>query len=125
MRGVSPEDEAFTRAWLKVEDRLSDSKKHTRSSITWRPWAHPGGWILLAACLCVTLTGVHYQQSQADNRDLASYLETISKPVVDSAHDDDVVNVTLLLTGPSAEITDNTSSDEDQVNVLQGDEILL
>lgn len=125
LSGFAPKNEVFDRVWFKLENRLADRKKHFWGSIVWKPWARPGGRVLLAACLCLALTGVHYQQNQADNKDLASYLMALSNPVLDSTHDDNFVKLSRLLTGPSAEITDNPSSDEDQVNVLQGDEIFL
>lgn len=80
----------------------------------------------MAACLCAAFTGVSYERDQADNNEIASYLLSISNPGVYLAHDDNVVNVSKLLTEPSSPvITAILSSDEEQVNVLPGDEIFL
>jgi len=125
MGRLSPPNEVFNRVWFKVEDRLANRKKHFWNSIVWRPWAHPVGWVALSACLGVALTGVSYERNQADNNEMASYLLTISNPADYLAHDDNVVNVSKLLTEPSPVITAILSSDEEQVNVLPGDEIFL
>ena len=125
MGRFSPSPEVADRVWARLEGRIAERKKHFWGSHVWKPWAHPGGWVLLAACLCVAFTGVTYQRNQAENDDLASYLMAISNPDGYLAHDDDLVNVTLLLSEPSGGITEIPSPEEDHLNVLRGDEIFL
>lgn len=98
MGQASTENSLFERVLFKIETRLENRKKHFWNSITWKPWAHPGGWAALAACLCVSVTGALYHQNQVDNNDLDSYLITISNPTANTIPDPDGIKVPILLT---------------------------
>ncbi len=98
MSQTPAEDALFARVLFKIETRLENRKKHFWNSITWKPWAHPGGWAALAACLCVSVTGAFYHQNQVDNNDLDSYLIFISNPTVNTTSDSDGIKMPILLT---------------------------
>lgn len=107
------EEVVFDKVWRKVEDRLVSRKEPFRGPVLWKPWAHPGGWVAVAACLCVTLGGFQYQRNQADKNDLASCLITLSDPAAYEIRDAGELNVPVLLAEPSTPITDIFLSDED------------
>ena len=109
----SAEEPVFEKVWLKVEDRLGSRTKRFGGPVLWRPWAHPGGWVVVAACLCVILGDFQYQRNQADMKDLASFLITLSDPTAYAVHDSDEVKAQVLLAEPSTAITDIFLSDED------------
>lgn len=98
MGQASVENALFEKVLFKIETRLENRKKHFWNSITWKPWAHPGGWMALAACLCVSVTGAFYHQNQLDNNDLDSYLIAISNPTVNTTPDPDGIKIPILLT---------------------------
>jgi hypothetical protein len=113
-RRVTAEDKVFEKVWLKLEGRLISRKKPFRAPVLWKPWAHPGGWLAVAACLCVALGGFQYQRIQADKNDLASCLITIADPSADVTHDLGELKAPVLLSEPSTSITDIFFTDEDQ-----------
>ena len=98
MGQASTENALFERVLFKIETRLENRKKHFWDSVTWKPWAHPGGWAALAVCLCVSVTGALYHQNQVDNNDLDSYLITISDPTTNATPEPDGIKVPILLT---------------------------
>jgi hypothetical protein len=119
MGQVSTENALFDRVMFQIENRIEKRQKHFWNSITWRPWAHAGGWMAFAACFCVTVTGVLYQQNKADNADMDSYMFTISNPTVSEVHETDGIKVPFLLTDePHAETTNILLSDEDRSDIL-------
>jgi negative regulator of sigma E activity len=112
------ETPAFDKTWFKIEKRLNKRKKHFLN-FTWKPWAHPVGWVAVAACCSVSLTTVLYQQKQADNADLDSYMITISNPMANVNHEMDGIKVPILLTDePHGETTNILLSDEDHSDIL-------
>ena len=111
---ATAENADFEKVWLRIEGRLTSRKKYFWNSLVWNPRAHPGSWAAMVACLCVLLTGFQYQRTQADNRDLASYLISISNPTANITREPDGINVTALLDEPSAAATDVLLSDEDR-----------
>jgi hypothetical protein len=119
MEQLSAENLLFERVFFKIENRIENRQKHFWSSITWRPWAHVGGWMAFAACFCLTVTGVLYQQNKADNADMDTYMFTISNPTVNVNHEMDGIKVPFLLTDePHAETTNILLSDEDHSDIL-------
>jgi hypothetical protein len=115
----SAENLLFDRVFFKIENRIEKRQKHFWSSLAWKPWAHAGGWMALAACFCVTITGVLYQQNKADNADMDSYMFTISNPTANVSQDMDGIKVPILLTDePHAETTNILLSDEDHSDIL-------
>jgi hypothetical protein len=125
MGGLTPPKETFERNWFKLEHELKKRDKYFWKHIVWKPWDHPGGWVTLVACLCLTISGFRYQWIQEDNNDLASYLLTVSNFATYLNRDNGGVAVPILLTEPSNTLGDILLSDEDHTDVLSGDEILL
>ncbi len=111
-RLVTADNGDFEKVWFKIEDRLNDRKKHFWNTWAWKPQAHPGSWAAMAACLCVILTGFQYQLQQADNRDLDSYLISISEPTTNLTREPDGINVTSLLDEPLTSASDVLLTDE-------------
>lgn len=126
MAKAKPEEAVFDRVWYKLEEHIDARRNHAGRHITWKPWGHPVRWVM-AACFCLALTGTFYHQiSVSDNEDVAEYLQSVSNPTANVGHDLGMVNVPILLTGPS---TTNANllkeADDEHSNVLAGDEILL
>jgi hypothetical protein len=119
------DENPFDRAWFKIEDRLAAPKRDPRNRLVWRPWAHPVRWVALAACLCVTFTGIQYRQVEAEKNEVASYLITISDPMGAINRDQDFVKVSTLLSEPSTAMTGIPSSNDDHSDAPSGDEIFL
>ncbi len=113
---------AFDKVWLKIETRLEKRKKTFWESLTWKPLSHPVGWVALAACLCVTLSGAIYQSRQADNNDLVSYVLSLSEPTVDEGRDSSGMVEPVLLTEPSTAGADILLTDENHSDLLPEDE---
>lgn len=115
----------FDRAWFKLEDRIISRKKRVWQHIVWKPWVHPVRWVALA-CLCLGFTGLIYNQHAInETNDTASYLMSVSNPTANITHDLGMVNVSVLLSGPSNSASDIFKSDDEHTDVLSGDEILL
>jgi hypothetical protein len=125
MAKTHPDEVVFERAWFKLEDRLNSRKKHFWQGFVWKPWSHPVRW-LAAACLCLGFTGILYNQaSNSDYSDTASYLMSVSNLTANLTHDSGVVNVSVLLSGPSNSVVDLLKADDESKDILSGDEILL
>jgi len=121
-----PDEAVFERAWFKIEDRLTASKRHFWSHIVWKPWSHPVRWVAMAACLCLVLTGTisHFNTiGEMENVEMGSYLMNISNPIDAISNDQNVVKVSTLLSEPSSAAPD--MSDEVKIDSLASDEIFL
>jgi hypothetical protein len=125
MAKAAPEDGVFDRVWYKLEDRIHARNSHFWQHVIWKPWGHPVRWVA-AACLCLTLSGTFYIQNlNNENKDMAEYLMAISNPAANVTHDLGIVNVSVLLSGPSTNGVELLKADDEHSNILPGDEIFL
>jgi hypothetical protein len=119
MGQASAENALFDRVLFRIETRLESRKKHFWNSITWKPWAHPGSWMAIAACFCVTVTGALYHLKQTENADLDTYMINLSNPTANVNQEMDGIKVPILLSDePHAETTNILLSDEDRSEIL-------
>ena len=126
MAKAKPEDIVFQRVWFKLEDRIAARVK-PRRQVIWKPWGHPAGW-LAAACLFLTFTGALYQRATVlDNEDMVSYMKSVSDSTstANVTRDLGLVNVSVLLSGPSASTAGLLKNDDEHSDILAGDEIFL
>jgi hypothetical protein len=125
MAKAVPEEAVFERVWYKLEDRIQSRTNHFWQHVIWKPWGHPVRWVA-AACLCLTLSSTLYiQNMNKENKDMAEYLMSISNPAANVTRDLGVVNVSVLLSGPSANGLELMKADDEHSNILPGDEIFL
>ncbi len=107
MAKTSTEEAVFERAWFKIEDKLTARKKHVWDHFVWRPLGHPVRWVALAACLCLSLTGIFYYQNSVEQTEMASYLISVSNPTANVTREQlGFVKVPVLLTEPSVSVPD-------------------
>ncbi len=125
MAKTTPEETVFDRVWYKLEDSINSKKEHFWQHVIWKPWGHPVRWVAVA-CLCMGLTGVVYNGiSTANDKDVASFIMSVSNPTENVTHDLGTVNVSVLLSGPSTNGVELLKTDDEHSNILSGDEILL
>jgi hypothetical protein len=125
MAKAAPEEAVFDRVWYKLEDRINSKSEHFWHHLIWKPWGHPVRWVA-AACLCLGLTGVLYNvNSNANDKDAASFIMSVSNPTANVTHDLGMVNVSVLLSGPSTNGVELLKTDDEHSDILAGDEILL
>lgn len=125
MAKANPPEGSFDRVWYKLEDRLGSRKVHSWRHIIWKPWGHPVRWVAVA-CLCLGLTGVFYNGvSNSNDRDAASFIMSVSNPTANVTHDLGMVNVSVLLSGPSTNRVEVLKADDEHSDILSGDEIFL
>ncbi len=119
----SPDSSAYNHVWFKIEEKLAQRRKPVLGSIIWRPWSHPIRWVGAAACLLMVFSGVLYQIGDREDRELGSYLVTVSNTAESVTSDPGWVRVSVLLSEPSAAAPDMTV--ENHVDPLADDEIFL
>lgn len=109
--GKARVDEAvYERVWTRLEDKLAGRERHFWDHFVWRPLGHPVRWVL-AACLCVMLTGVVRHQNSVEQAEIASYLISISDPSADVTGDTEVVRVSALLSEQETFLSEEESED--------------
>ncbi len=114
------------RAWMHIENRLTESPKDFREHRVWRPWGHPIRWVVAACFLFVAFTGVYYQHDQTvtvEKTELASYLVCGLNPMENITRDQNGAKVSALLSEPSSAVPE--FSDDFHSETLAGDEIFL
>lgn len=126
MAKTGPEEVVFQRVWFKLEEKIA-SREKPRRQVIWRPWGHPAGWVA-AACLFLVFTGALYHQSLVlDNEDMVDYMMSISNSTSSDnvTRDLGLVNVSVLLSGPSVSNAELLKADDEHSDILAGDEIFL
>lgn len=120
-----PERTVFDRIWFNIEERLASRKKHLWKHIIWKPFSHPASWVA-AACLCLAFTGTLYRQITINNNEeMAAYMMSVSTSTSNMPRDLGMVNVSVLLSGPSTSAVDFNKTDDEHSDILAGDDILL
>ena len=115
--------EVYDRAWSRIEGKLALRSGHVGSHLTWKPWGHPVRWVALAACLCVSVTGVFYHKNSVEQSEIASYVITVSDPTANVSQDAGLVKVSALFSEPSSNDADMKM--DDNIDPIAVDEVLL
>jgi hypothetical protein len=115
--------EAYDRVWFKIEDKLASRGSRAWSHLTWKPWGHPVRWVALAACLCVSVSGVFYHKNSVEQSEIASYVITVADPTANVSQDAGMMRVSTLLSEPSSNDTDMKI--DDNIDPIAVDEVLL
>ena len=126
MAKAETDEAVFQRVWFKLEDRIAAREKPHRQVI-WKPWGHPAGWVA-AACLFLAFTGALYHRTVSlDNEDMVRYMMSVSNSTSSANVTGDLglVNVSVLLSGPSVSNAELMKADDDHSDILAGDEIFL
>ncbi len=126
MAKASAKEVSYDHVWYKIEDKLVARKNHVWNHLTWKPLGHPVRWVMAAACLCLSLTGVFYHNNtveQSEQSELASYVISVSNPTANVSQDSGMLRVSSLLSDPSSVDADMTV--DDSLDSIAADEVLL
>lgn len=115
--------EVYDRVWSRIEGKLALRGERVGNHLTWKPWGHPVRWVALAACLCISVSGVFYHENSVEQSEIASYVIAVSDPTANVSQDAGLVKVSALLSEPSSNDADMKM--DDNIDPIAVDEVLL